>query len=110
MLKEISKTIIHEVEKVTDNATYNVTYTVVSNNVISTVVKVFEIQNTTIPSSEGKITVQPQLIEQGTFVIEQSSFRNSYFPYSEKLPLYMQDLVDIVNEISKELAVSISEK
>lgn len=110
MLKEISKTIIHEVEKVTDNATYNVTYTVVGNQIMSTVVRVCEIKETSYPSQNGETIVQPQLIELGTFIIEESSFRNSYFPYSEKLPLYMQDLIDIVNEIKEDMNIQAIEK
>ena len=92
-------TVTKEADKTTANGVYNITYTVTNGVLQSVSVRVYDTQEVSVPTADGQTMKQSRTIEVTTLQYEGGTVRYGTLPYSEKMLLYLQDFVDIVNEI-----------
>lgn len=93
-------TIINEAEKVTANAKYLINYTCVGNTLQALFATIFDEIEREYPSADGSGTIkQKENVRIGELRMENSQFNTSNLLYDNKIPLYMADFVEIVNEI-----------
>ena len=97
---EIKKTTVtREAVMATENARYNISYNVESELLKRVDVAVFVSQPVEAVDADGKPVKQMHEFEVGHLMLEDSVFKTYNFPYSEKLPVYMEDFTRIINEI-----------
>lgn len=94
-------TITREAEKTTANGKYVINYTCVENTLQSVKATVYDVVEREYPNANGEMVKQNDNVRIGELVMEYSMFKvtNAGFPYSDKLPLYMNDFIGIINEI-----------
>lgn len=92
-------TVTKEADKTTANGVYNITYVMTNDILQSVVVKVCDTREVNVPTADGQTMKQSRTIEVTTLQYEGGTVRYGTLPYTEKMLLYLQDFVDIVNEI-----------
>lgn len=95
-------TVINEAEKVTANGRYEIRYTVAGNVLQSVTAVVCDTVEREYQNAGGDTVRREENVRVGELVMEYSMFRTAStgFPYSEKLPLYISDFIEIINEIT----------
>lgn len=101
MLEIKKTTVTNEAVMQTENAKYNVVYTIESQTLRSVTVSIITTRMVEVPDAEGNTQQQPQEMEIGQLLLEDSTFKTYGIPYSDKLPAYVGDFTKIINEIVK---------
>ncbi|WP_106831169.1 hypothetical protein [Parabacteroides pacaensis] len=101
MLEIKKTTVTNEAFMETENAKYNVIYTIESQMLRTVTASIITTQMVEVPDAEGNTVQQPQEMEIGQLILEDSTFKTYSLPYSDKLPAYVGDFIKIINEIVK---------
>lgn len=99
MLQLKRTTTINECTATTENATYEVRYTIIGSQLQTVSADIIIKTLVDAPTSDGKTVKQEQCNNIGRVSMEYGIFKAPNLPYSEKIPSYMFDFVQIVNEI-----------
>lgn len=101
-MKIKSTKFIREAEETTDNARYELVYTVAGDILQSVIATVFDKIKVAVPGGVDGSPAEQEVEQQiGVLYLENGVMRpNAPFPYSSKYHLYIADFTNIINEIT----------
>lgn len=100
-MKIKSTTITQEGEVKTENARYDVSYTIKDNQLQVVTAQVNIASSIEVPDGNGGTITQEHYTPLGSLALEYSTLKAPQFPYTEKYPVYVSEFMDIITEITQ---------